>query len=267
MNLTVDDITFGYDEGRDVLDRLSLSYDSPDVFCILGANGQGKSTLLQCIIGDYRIRSGRILVNGKQVKDYPAREMARKIAYIPQTHVPSFAYPVIDIVTMGRTSRMGYLANPGKDDETFAMAQLEYLGIGHLRDQPYTDISGGERQLVMIASALAQEPELLILDEPTAHLDFGNQYRFIELVDKLRAKGMGVLMTTHFPDHALELNGTTAILRDGRIRETGAARDIITNQSMRHLYGIEVNVRQIEDRRICIPGPLKGKPTSEAESA
>ena len=118
----------------------------------------------------------------------------------------------------------------------------------------------------MIAAALAQEPELMILDEPTAHLDFGNQYRFIELVEKLRGKNIGVLMTTHFPDHALALESTTAVLAGGHIIAKGPASEVITDESMRELYGIRVNVRHVEDRIVCIPGPLnKGVKASEDE--
>ena len=255
MNLTVDDITFGYDSSRNVIEHLSFTYDSPEVLCILGANGMGKSTLLQCIIGAFPISKGTITIDGKGV-NYKARDFARKVAYIPQSHTPSFAYKVIDIVTMGRTSRIGYLANPSDDDVAFAHEQLDYLGVGHLSEKPYTDISGGERQLVMIASALTQEPELMILDEPTAHLDFGNAYRFVELVEKLRERNMGVLMTTHFPDHALMLASKTAVLSGGRIVAEGLARDVITDESMRELYGIEVHVKHIGSRIVCIPGPL-----------
>ena len=109
----------------------------------------------------------------------------------------------------------------------------------------------------MIASALTQEPELMILDEPTAHLDFGNAYRFVQLVEKLRDRDMGVLMTTHFPDHALMLGSRTAVLSGGRIIAEGLAKDVITDESMRELYGIEVHMQTIGNRIICIPGPLE----------
>lgn len=257
MNLTVDDITFGYDSDRNVLEHLSFTYDSPEVLCILGSNGMGKSTLLQCIIGAFQVSAGAITVDGIPVADYKPRDFARKVAYIPQSHTPSFAYKVIDIVTMGRTSRIGYLANPSAEDVAFAQEQLDYLGVGHLAGKPYTDISGGERQLVMIASALTQEPEVMILDEPTAHLDFGNAYRFVELVEKLRDRNMGVLMTTHFPDHALMLGSRTAVLSGGRIIAEGLAKDVITDESMHELYGIEVHVQAIGKRLICIPGSLE----------
>ncbi|QOS67447.1 ABC transporter ATP-binding protein [Eggerthella guodeyinii] len=259
MRLDIDNLKFSYDGGgRSVIDGLSLTYESPEALCILGSNGTGKSTLLQCVIGAFKPTGGEVRIDGRPVGSYAMRDLARLVAYIPQTHVPAFEYPVIDVVTMGRTSIIGRFSTPGAADEACALEKLDFLGIAHLRDKPYTQISGGERQLVMIASALAQEPDVLVLDEPTAHLDFGNQYRFVKLVEQLCAQGMGVIMTTHFPDHALELGGTTAVMGEGRITCAGPAREVITPDSMGALYGIEVNVERIGGRSICIPGPLEG---------
>lgn len=230
--------------------------------CVLGHNGTGKSTLLQCLIGAFQPQEGSVSIDGRNVENYTSRELAAKIAYIPQTSMPTFSFPCVDVVTMGRTAHMGYLANPGVEEVERALEALDYLGITHLANQPYTDISGGERQLVMIASALCQDPELMILDEPTAHLDFGNQYKFIQLVERLRDRGMGVLMTTHFPDHALALDGTTAILSNGSIQAVGSARDIITDASMSELYDIPVAVCDVSGRRICIAGGLYDEHTN-----
>jgi len=256
MKLEVKNLLFSYEDGSVIFDDISFEYQSPDVFCILGSNGTGKSTLLNCIIDELKVNSGNVLIDGVEVKDYNARELARKIAYIPQNHYPTFPFPVIDIVMMGLTSKMGYLSNPGKKEKKLALEKLEFLKIGHLKDKPYTDISGGERQLVMIASALVQEPELLILDEPTAHLDFGNQYRFIQLVKKFTENGMGVLMTTHFPDHALELNGITSILKDGKMNYIGKAEEIITNENLSNLYNIDVRVENFRGKKFCVPGEV-----------
>ena len=261
MRLSVQDVRFGYGgDGREVLRGVTFDYASPDVCCLLGHNGVGKSTLLECIIGANSPTGGRVLLDGRDVGSYRPRELALKFAYIPQTHQPTFSYKVLDVVTMGRTSRMGYLAMPGPEDVDYAREQLDYLGIGHLAERPYTNISGGERQLVMIASALAQAPDALILDEPTAHLDFGNQYRFVELVGRLHARGIGVLMTTHFPDHALMLGCTTVVLSEGRVVASGPARDVVTEESMAAIYGIEVHMAQVGDRTVCVPGPLDGGP-------
>ncbi|MDO5755191.1 MAG: ABC transporter ATP-binding protein [Tissierellia bacterium] len=255
MILNIKNIDFSYSE-KNIIQDLSLRYDSKKTMCILGANGTGKSTLLKCIMGENKIQKGQILINDEDLLALNPRERARKIAYIPQNHHPSFAFKVIDVVLMGRTSKMGYFATPSKQDTAIAMDYLDYLGIAPLAQKAYTDISGGERQLVMIASALSQEPEMLLLDEPTAHLDFGNQYRFLELVKKLQKEGIGICMTTHFPDHALQLQSETALMNHGKIVETGTAKDIITEDKLRKIYGIEIHVENIGHRRVCVPGEI-----------
>ena len=171
-------------------------------------------------------------------------------------HHPSFPFQVLDVVLMGRTSHVGYFYSPGKTDEEIAFEHLRFLHIDHLWNKPYTDISGGERQLVLIAAALSQEPELLILDEPTAHLDFGNQHRFLELILALKEKGTGILMTTHSPDHALFLDGKTLILKDGSLWKSGNADSIITPETMSELYKLDVHISQYHNRKICIPGQI-----------
>ena len=252
MNLLVQNLHYGYSVGTDVLAGISLSYDSPQPLCILGANGAGKSTLLRCIVGELRRHSGSVLLDGCPISAFNARQLARKLAYIPQSHTATFSFPVIDVVTMGRTSWMRYFSSPSAEDKAAAAEALEYLGISHLGLRPYTEISGGERQLVMIAAALTQQPELILFDEPTSHLDFGNQHRFLILVRRLAEKGIGVLMTTHFPDHALALNGRTVLLRDGHIHATGLAKEVITADNMRVLYNIDITVGQIGERSICV---------------
>lgn len=209
------------------------------------------------LIGEYKPSRGTIVIDDKPLHKYSFRELAKKIAYIPQNHIPSFPYTVIDVVMMGRTSHIGYFASPGKADKQAAMRQLEFLQIDHLYDQPYTDISGGERQLVLIAAALNQEPELMILDEPTAHLDFGNQYRFIELIKSLQKTGMGVIMSTHFPNHALDLTGRTAILKDQKFIKIGPANEVVTKLNMENLYKIPISIENFGKREVCIPGELK----------
>ena len=154
MRLEVRDLSFEYHRGKSILDGISFAYSAPDVLCILGENGTGKSTLLKCIVGELRGSLGEILIDGVPVKNYGARALAAKIAYLPQAHVPFFPFPVLDIVVMGQISRMGYLANPGAEEEKKAMEKLEFLNIAHLYDKPYTNISGGERQLVLLAAAL-----------------------------------------------------------------------------------------------------------------
>lgn len=255
MKLEVVGLSFSYDGSRRIFEDVSFQCEGAQVICILGENGAGKSTLLNCILGEEQAE-GKVLIDQKNLLMHSAGNLAKKIAYIPQNHTPIFPFRVLDVLLMGRTAWMGYFAAPDMADETLAMENLAFLNIEHLKDKPYTAISGGERQLVMIAAALTQQPELLILDEPTAHLDFGNQYRFLELVLRLKKRGMGIIMSTHFPDHALLLQGTTLVLMGGRLWKTGPAGSVITEETMSELYRLEVHLKTMGDRTVCIPGSL-----------
>ena len=256
MRLELQNLSFGYDDSRMILQDVSFDLDGMGIYCILGQNGTGKSTLLKCIVGEEKA-TGHVLVDGKDYGAYSQRELARKLAYLPQTHVPTFPFRVLDVVLMGRSAHMRYFASPGEAEERIAMDNLEFLGIAHLKEKPYTNISGGERQLVMIAAALTQQPEFLILDDPTAHLDFGTTHRFLDLVLRLNESGIGILMTTHFPDQALYLGAKTLVLRGGRLWKFGMAEEIVDEDSMTELYGLPVHIGQIGDRRVCIAGELK----------
>ena len=255
MRLEVQNLKFGYDPTRIIIHDVSFTLEGNGIFCILGQNGTGKSTLLKCIVGEEKAE-GAVVVDGKDYSAYSERELARKIAYLPQTHVPTFPFRVIDVVMMGRSAHMGYFDSPGKEEEEIAMYNLEFLGIEHLREKAYTNISGGERQLVMIASALTQEPEFLIMDEPTAHLDFGNSHRFLDLVKKLQKNGIGILMTTHFPDHSLYLDAQTIILKDGTLWKIGRACDVVDEEGMTELYKLPVHIGEMGSRRICVAGDI-----------
>ena len=188
MKLEIKSLSFGYDNSRKILKDISFRCSGSQIMCILGTNGTGKSTLLKCITGEERAE-GTVLIDGKSLSSYNSGNLAKKIAYIPQMTVPTFPFKVLDVVLMGRTVHMGYFSVPNRNDENLAVENLEFLGIAHLKGKSFTGISGGERQLVMIAAAMTQEPELMILDEPTAHLDFGNAHRFLELMFRLKDKG------------------------------------------------------------------------------
>ena len=157
---------------------------------------------------------------------------------------------------MGRTAHMRYFGSPGAREAEIALHHLRFLGIAHLAEQPYTNISGGERQLVLLAAALTQSPAFLILDEPTAHLDFGNAHRFLDLVLRLYAQGIGILMTTHFPDHALYLSAETLVLKDKTLWKHGAAAEVIDEEGMTALYGLPVHIAQIGTRTVCVGGEI-----------
>ena len=225
------------------------------MLCLLGANGVGKSTFLQCLDGIRSLSEGEILLDGRSLSSMSRRQIAQEVAFLPQFHRASFPFRVLDIVLMGRTPHMDFLATPGKKDICMARDILESLRILHLQEKPYTQISGGERQLVLLASALVQEPRLILLDEPTTHLDFGNQARFLEIVTSLACQGIAVVMTTHFPDHALLTASTVAVMRAGKLIGLGEPAEVLTERLIQDTYDIDVRLIHLKDAgiRACIP--------------
>lgn len=258
MGYQVQNITFTYPSGdRPVLQELSLSVNQGEVLVLLGPNGAGKTTLILCMMNLLKPSAGHIFINDQNINELSARELAGKVAYVPQSHEPAFDYTVLEFVLMGRAPKYGVFGRPDRKDETRCLEILEELGILHLAPHSYIEISGGERQQVLIARALAQEPEILLFDEPTAHLDFGNQQRALTMINKMAERGHGVLMTTHHPDHALMLGDRTALLyKDGKLIE-GATRDIITEERLTAVYDTDLCLIEIEKlgRQACLlPG-------------
>ena len=203
--LEINKAVFGYtgkNKRKTVLENVSFSLDKGELLCILGANGVGKTTMYRTILGFLPLLEGELLVDGRDIRQIPREQLAKHIAYVPQYHTPPFAYSVYDVVLMGRGTHISRFSSPGRKDELIALEMLERMGISHLKDDVYTEISGGERQLVLIARALAQQTEYILMDEPAASLDFGNQMRLLGVIRNLTKEGIGVAFTTHYPDHA-----------------------------------------------------------------
>ena len=197
----VKDVSFSYEKDSPIVfENINFSIEKGDVLCILGPNGTGKTTLIKTLNGLHKVNSGEILLNGTNIKELSFNEIAKLVGYIPQGHVPSFPFNVFDVVLMGRSPYLSITSSPKERDREIAMNALETLGIEDLKDKPYTNLSGGERQLVFLARVLAQEPDLLILDEPTNHLDFGNQIKLLEIIEQLSKLGLAVIMSSHYPD-------------------------------------------------------------------
>ena len=202
--------------------------------------------------------SGFIEMNGEDISRWSAKTYAKNMAYVAQVHNPPFPYKVKDVVLMSRISANGYFGQPNEMDYEISEAAMADMGITHLRDLPYTDISGGERQLVMIARALAQEPQLLVLDEPTANLDYGNMVRVMNKIRSLRDKGFGVIMTTHSPDQAFMCESTVCLLQRNAPLVFGFAHEVITQENMQASYGVDVKIIEFFDThnrlvRMCSP--------------
>ncbi|MBS0466703.1 MAG: ABC transporter ATP-binding protein [Proteobacteria bacterium] len=223
---------------RCVAQGLDFALAPGEVLCLLGANGSGKTTLLRTLLGLLAPLAGEVRCSGQNVAAWPRAAFARHVGYVPQAHAGLFPFSVEDVVLMGRAARVGRFAAPGAQDRQVARQCLELLGIAHLRASSYTAISGGERQLALIARALAQQPALLVMDEPTASLDFGNQIRVLEHIERLRAGGMAVLMSTHQPEHALRIADRIALLGDGRLMALGAPHATATPAALAALYGV-----------------------------
>jgi len=237
-------LTIGYRD-RVVGSGLDVMVARGEVLALLGPNGGGKTTLLKTLLGLIAPHEGEVWVADRPLGTYSLRERARLIAYVPQVHVATFAFTVETVVLMGRTAHGGLIGRPTAADRNAAIEALERFGIAALAPRPYTMISGGERQLVLLARALAQEPQFIVLDEPTASLDFGNQGRVLREMRALASAGHGILFTTHDPNHALRAADRAYLMRDGAGIADGAARDVLTRAELERLY--RAPVEQLDD--------------------
>jgi iron complex transport system ATP-binding protein len=253
MTLSLRNVAAGYGSARVVQD-VSFDVVPGEILCLLGPNGSGKTTLFKTILGLLPLQGGEIRLDGRPISRWPRSEYARRVAYVPQLHVPPFPYTVHEVVVMGRTARIGLWATPGATDWRAAAATLERLGVWHLHARPYTEISGGERQQVLIARALTQEPAFLIMDEPTAHLDFGNQVRALEAIRRLAQDGVAVIFTTHAPDQALRCEARVTALQQGRIIAEGPARTTVTAALLETMYQVQARIPAciLDEPGICV---------------
>ncbi len=264
MNVILKDASFAYDPAMgNIFSRINMAINDGDSICLLGPNGCGKTTLLKCIGNLLTLNNGSICIDDRDIKLIPHNEISRKIGYVPQIHVPTFPFSVLEMVLMGRSPHIGTFSAPDEEDICCAEESLRTVGIYHLKDRPYTMISGGERQLVMFARVLCQRPSLLLLDEPTSHLDYGNSIRFLDILEQIVTPGMPVIMTSHFPDHAFLISQKVAIMKGGRIIAFGTTDEVITEENLQSIYDIEVRVIYLDGpvhRKVCVPiRKIKGR--------
>lgn len=239
--LDVRDVRGGYG-ATDVLTGLSLTVSASEVVCLLGPNGVGKTTLFRSVLGRLALRGGEVLVDGRALSGWGRRELARTVAHVPQAQVTPFPFRVREVVLMGRTPHLGLGRSPGRADDRVVGESLDRLGIAHLGDRPYAATSGGERQLVLVARALAQQPRLLLLDEPASDLDLGNQARLLRVVRELADAGMAALMVSHAPDHAFAVADTAAVLGPDGTLAVGGPTAVLTEERLARVYGNPVRV-------------------------
>lgn len=233
---------------------IDLGLAAGRTLALLGPNGGGKTTLLRTLLGLLPALGGEVRLDGRPLAAIPVRERARLMAYVPQSHAGAFAFTVEEVVLMGRTAHANAFAPPSERDRAVARDTLDRLGLLALAHRPYTMISGGERQLALVARALAQEPRIVVLDEPTASLDFGNQGRVLGEMRALALSGLAVLFTTHDPNQALRYADDVAMLRGGRVLRHGAAGEALTRETLEDLYGSAVLEIGPPDARAFLPG-------------
>lgn len=260
--IDVDKVTYGYAR-QPVLREVTLSVASGEVISLLGPNGSGKTTLLKLLLGLLRPQSGRVLLEGRTVATMSAKQLARRMAYVPQMHRPPFGYQVLDVVMMGRMPHKPFFFRYSRTDQHMAHEALERLAIGHLAERSYTETSGGERQLILIARALAQGADIFVMDEPVNGLDYGNQIRLLASIANLAGSGFTFIKTTHFPDHALWIADRVVMIEAGRIVADGPAVEVVTRNNLFRLYHTPVDVVGLAcGGHICVPeavGRLGGR--------
>jgi iron complex transport system ATP-binding protein len=247
---------FGYASGRKILNDITFSIKEKEILSILGSNGVGKTTLLKCTLGLLEWNSGQTLIDNKNIVEMTHRELWQRIGYVPQAKLSTFAYTVDEMVLLGRNSHLKMLEQPGKKDKDIAKQCIEKIGIGYLKGKLCSKISGGELQMVLIARALAAEPNLLILDEPESNLDFKNQLIVLETIKNLRdEEGISSIVNTHYPAHAITISNKALILNRNGTSSFGEADSIIVEHNLQRAFGVNVKIEDVyhqEKKYTCV---------------
>lgn len=263
MLLEIQNVRGGYGNG-DIVKGVSCSADHGDVLCLVGPNGCGKTTLFRLMLGSIPVSGGDIIIDGHNTKHLTPKELASLIAYIPQYHTPIFSYTVLDVVIMGRASHFSAFDTPKKADREAAFAALEKVNALHLANKKYTALSGGQRQLILIARAICQSAKVFVMDEPAANLDYANHQLLMEVVVDLAKKGYCVVMSTHSPEHPASIGTKVLMMREGKVAAFGTPKEVITPANLEAVYDIEMDVVTVKDRygtdrTICLPVKDPGK--------
>ena len=241
MEIKLENVTCGY-ENIDVLSNINLLFKTGEFWCILGSNGIGKTTLFKTLLGFIPLKGGEIFIDGLNMKSINNKEIASYISYVPQAKSYSLQYSVLDTVLMGRACHIKQFSPPTDIDYEIAMNMLKKLEIDYLSECMYSKLSGGEQQVVLIARALAQETKFIIMDEPASNLDFENQKRILDVMKVLASKDVGIVMSSHLPDHAFYCNANVVLIKKDKSILQGGASEIITSESLKGGYGVDVGI-------------------------
>lgn len=256
--LEVRGLKCGYGKAE-IVHGVDFDIGAGEFVCVLGPNGCGKTTTMKAVLGLLPTMGGSVEVDGRPVAGMTERERARHLAYIPQAHTPPFPFSVADVVILGRTPYVNRMRSVPAEDKRIARESMERMGVLEFAERPYTHLSGGQQQLVLIARALAQQPGLMVMDEPTASLDFGNQQLVLRQMRNLADSGTGVLMVTHDPDHALFCAHRVIVMESGRVIAQGPPARVLDQPCLQRIYGTDVRVLDVDvdgvSTRVCVPVP------------
>ncbi len=247
MIMKAEKLSFSYGS-REILSGFSFAAKPGSVCCIMGPNGSGKTTLLGCLMGINKISAGRIELLGKDLKEYGRQDIARHVSYMPQIHGISFPYTVREFVLMGRMAYAGTFGSPKRSDYEACVSAMYKAGVMEFADKAYSSLSGGELRLVLLARALCQEAEIIMMDEPTAHLDFRNEMLFLDrTADLARSGEVSVIMSTHSPNHALMLESMglaveAILMKNGKAFLSGKPSEVINKESVAEVFGVEAEI-------------------------
>lgn len=258
MELHVENIYSGY-ANKEILKEISFTLQSGEILCVLGANGSGKTTLFKALLRLIPLFRGCVSIDGKDAAHMPNRTFSRLISYIPQQHTPVFSYTVEEMAMMGRASHIDLFSTPSSHDYDFALDILEKLHILHLKDAYYTQISGGERRLTLIARALCQEAKILVMDEPSADLDYANQQLITQTILTLKRQGYSVILSTHAPQLPYAVADKMLLLKKGKMIAYGAPETELTEEALSRAFDVNMNIFEFTDKngahqKVCLPG-------------
>ncbi len=255
--LEIKNLEFSYRNGRPILRNVSFQLDKGEILCLLGPNGTGKTTLLNCLLGLRRQKGGSIILDGTDLSHLRIKERSKLMAYVPQSTGLAFSYEVWEVVMMGRVAHLRPGTSHRETDREIVADALKKLQISHLSNRRFPELSGGEKQMVLVARAMVQQAAYLIMDEPTANLDYGNQIRVLQAIRYLSEEGYGILMTSHNPDHAFLACSRTLLMRDGYVVCSGPPEETVTTETLTKLYATPVAVSPTEafgrQFKACIP--------------
>lgn len=250
--ISLQNIRFFYEPEKPVLNELSFDIQEGGITVILGPNGSGKTTLLHAILGLLDSQSGEIWIAGRKQSSYTRRELSQVLALVPQIEMVPFNFNVFEYVLLGRTPQLGFLDMPGEEDVQIVKDTLSALNLNNLKDRPVTELSGGEYQMVTLARALVQQPQILLLDEPTSHLDLSNKGRLLDILNGLAEQGVTVVFTTHDPDSAAMIADHVILLKAGAILDAGPLSHVFTSEKLSDTYNTDVEVLVVNGRRVTI---------------